>query len=380
MTEDEIKSKAEELQKTLFELKKRSDSVLSTYRDSPTYTITDSKGSVKDYKYFLYPFKNFSDTKPADEQFIAKHLADFIDKTVDYLVTFEADGIGITKLISVITGIPMLVCKPFHYHQPVFSFQQKTGYFERTMHCPKLIAGKRIAIVDCIVSTGGTVKGFLEALDKEDMVTEVEGVYAVVNKTNYQEPNIFGTLKYRSLFNVIVEDDGRVTSAISDNFREAFWKEINTSIMNFARLLATQSDLSRNDFKVGSVLMDDVTFEILGWGCKGPRMHAEDNAIQMAKRNFPLQNRIIVIYTTLEPCVYRNIEGMKPCSNIISEIPEIHWVVIDQKDDEDPKNFHYGIEALKKASKYVVCFESHPSIALNYSPELSAQKEFTGEV
>ncbi len=379
MTEDQIKVEEGKLQAILSELKKRSDSVLLSYRDSSTYTISDSKGSIKDYKYFLYPFKNFSDAKPQDEQFIAKHLAEFIDKTVDYLVTFEADGIGITKLISVLTGIPMLVCKPFHYNQAVFSFQQKTGYFERTMYCPKLIAGKRIAIIDCIVSTGGTVKGLLDSLEKENIGTEVEGIYAVVNKTNYQEPNIFGTVKYHSLFNVIIEDNGKVTSAISDNFREAYWTEVNWKIMNFALLLAEQSDMSRNDFKVGAVLIDDVTLEILGWGYKGPSVHAEGNAIAMAKKNFSFENRIIVVYTTLEPCVYRNIEGMKSCSELIAEIPEIHWVVINQKDEVDPKNFHYGIEALEKAKKYVVCFESHPSIALNYTPELSLQKTFAGE-
>ena len=373
-----IENKAKELQKKLHAIKERADSVLKAYRDSSTYTISDSKGSVKDYKYFLYPFKNFSDTNPKDEEFIAKSLAHFINKDVDYLVTFEADGIGITKLISVLTGIPMLVCKPFHYNQQVISFSQKTGYFDRLMYCPQLIKGKKIAIVDCIVSTGGTVQGLLKSISELDEKVEVEGIYAVVNKTNYQSgEDLFDGLKYKYLFNVKIDDEGKVVSAISDNFRDSYWTEVNSNIMNFTRDLAKLSDLSRNDFLVGATLVDDVTLDVLGWGCKGPQKHAEANAIEMAKSRGSISDRVLVMYTTLEPCVYRNIAGMTSCSSLILEIPEIKWVVIDQRDDLDPKNFHEGIEALKNGGRYVVCFEDHPSIALNYDPSLSKQVAFS---
>jgi adenine phosphoribosyltransferase len=380
MTHEENSLAAAKLQERLFSIKQRADSVLKTYNDSPTYAINDSKGSVKGYKYFLYPFKNFSATDPRDEKFIAEHLAVFIKKDVDFLITFEADGIGITKLISVATGIPMLVCKPFHYNQPVIPFQQRTGYFERTMYCPEIIEGKRIAIVDCIVSTGGTIQGILEAFKKQKIDVDVRGIYAVVNKTNYQmNTDLFGGLEYRYLFNVVVNDEDKVVSAISDDFRDAFWREVNTDIMKFARDLAKQSDKSRNDFEVGAVLIDGVSFEILGWGFKGAARHAEDNALIMARENYSLKGRLINLYTTLEPCVYRNIEGMKPCSLLIEETPEIRWVVIDQRDAEDDKNHHEGIAALKKADKFVVCFEDHPSVALNPSPILAKQTKFSGE-
>lgn len=374
-----VEEKLEELQSKLYEIKKRADSVIESYNNSPTYTITESEGSVDNYKYFLYPYKNFGRSLPKDEEFVAKHLAHFIDPTVDYLVTFEADGIGITKLISVITDIPMLVCKTFHYNQPVFKFTQKTGYFERDMYCPKLVEGKKIAIVDCMVSTGGTVSGLVGAINDQKINTDIKGIYTVVNKTNYQEsPDLFGTILYKYLFNVVVNEHDKVESVISDNFRDAYWTYVNSNIMEFIRDLSTLSDISRNDFTVGAVVVDDETLEVLGYGWTGSTKHAEDNAITMAKKNHDLTGRILVVYTTLEPCIYRTVEGEESCSSMISKIPEIKWIVIDRRDDKDDKNFHEGIKQLSDTGKYVVCFEDHPSIALNYDPSLSERTTFAG--
>lgn len=368
------------LQSRLYEIKDRADSVLNSYNKSPTYVISDSKGSVKNYEYFVYPYKNFNNSLPKDEEFVAKHLGHFIPSDVDYLVTMEADGIGTTKLISTQKDIPMLVCKPFHYNQPVFKFIQKTGYFEREMYCPKLIEGKKIAIVDCMVSTGGTVSGLLTAIKEQNINTTIEGIYAVVNKTNYQTGNdLFGGYPYKFLFNVLINKDHEVESAVSDNFRDSYWTYVNFQIMEFVRNVSAISDTSRNDYKVGSVLVDDVTLEILGFGYTEKIKHAEVNAIAMAQRNHSLKGRVLVLYTSLEPCVYRSVEGEESCSSIISKIPEIKWIVIDKRDEKNAKNFHEGIKQLSNTGgKYVVCLEDHPSIALNYDPSLSDQITFSG--
>jgi adenine phosphoribosyltransferase len=368
----------EKLQMTMNLTKERADSVLRAYVNSETYIIDNSEGSIKNYHYFLYPFKNFSDSDPRDEEFIAKHLSLSLDKNIDYIITFDSDGIGISKLISVILNIPMLVCKPFHYNQAVFSLKQRTGYFEREMFCPRLINGKKIVILDCMVSTGGTVKGFVEALRLNKIDVKVVGIYTVVNKTNYHSDaeNMFGKIPYKFLFNVLIKEDGSVNSSISDLFREIFWKKINAEIINTSKRIAKNSDQSRNKFKVGAIIIDNETFEILGWGNKGKYVHAEEAALEMAKKNGDLSGKDLTLYTNLEPCSYRNMKNRIPCSRLIEEESSIKWVVVGNRDKRDKKNFGLGLKRLVEAGKYVVCLEDHPSIPINFSGRLSERRSF----
>lgn len=196
-------------------MKNKFHNIMETYILSPTYIINSNNGSITNYKYFLYPFKNFTYTDPKDEVLLAESLSKFIPKDIDFLVTFEADGIGITKLISIIMNVPMIVCKPFHYNQKVFSFIQKTGYFSRKMYCPSLIEGKKIAIIDCIVSTGGTIKGFLSGLNNNFPDTEVAGIYSVVNKKDFNFKKNFAPIDFKYLFDISINETGKVQASLS---------------------------------------------------------------------------------------------------------------------------------------------------------------------
>lgn len=376
-----INKSIQHLQKTIDKIKIQSESVINAYTQSDTYVIKNSKGSVNNYKYFVYPYKNFSETNPQDEQFIAHHLSSMISQDIDYLVTFEADGIGIGKLVSVKIDKPLIVCKPFHYNQKVFSFIQKTGYFERIMYCPSLIQGKKIAIIDCMVSTGGTIKGFLESLTQHEQLTNVEGIYAVVNKSNYQKKgiDIFKDKKYNYLFDVMINENEEIDARISEMFRETFWKEINMKIMNMSKKLAKKSDLSRNNFEVGAMVMDNQNFKILGWGNKTKTSHAEFNAIKMAKK-YDLKGLDLTLYSTLEPCVKRKLKNMPSCCSLIGKMDEIQWVVIGKRDMYDEENFNRGIEYLIQHKKHIVCFDYSLSIPINYHKELSKRKYFSDKI
>lgn len=187
--------------------------IQSIFTNSRLHTIKDSNGSISNYHYFTYPFKGFDIHKPAYEVFIANCLSKMLDNKIDLLVTFESDGIGITKLVSSITDVPMLVCKPFHYNRECIKFTQLSGYHKRLLYLPKkLIDDKRIAILDVIVSTGGTINNFLEALVEQTTDVNVTGIYSVVHKHNYNDYRInpeqlFGKLDYKFLFELEIDSN-----------------------------------------------------------------------------------------------------------------------------------------------------------------------------
>lgn len=363
------------IQEEISQIRMRADSVVEEYHNSPVYTIKNSTGSVKNYKYFIYPYKNFTESNIQNEAFIAKYMSLLIPKNIDYLVTFEADGIGIGKLISYLLNKPLIVCKPFHYHQKVISFSQKTGYFERKMYCPAIVKGKKVAIIDCMTSTGGTIKGLIKKLNRSK--TKTLGVYVVVNKTNYHhEKNPFGKIPYKYLFDVEVIKK-KVETKVSDIFRELFWEEINIKLMEITSKISKKSNKERNNFEVGAMVMDSDTFEILGWGKKTKYYHAEVNAIRMANRKHNITGRTLTLYTNLEPCVKRTLNGKPSCTELILNEPSIKWVVIREKDRLDKNNFNKGLKKLQKGGKYVILLETHPSRPLNYDEPLTKRKHFS---
>jgi len=363
------------IQKEIYSIRKRADNVVEEYLESPVYTIKNSKGSVKNYQYFIYPYKNFTESNIENEAFIAKYMASLIPKDVDYLVTFEADGIGIGKLISYFLNKPLIICKTFHYNQKVIPFNQKTGYFERKMYCPAIVKGKKVAIIDCMVSTGGTIKGLIKELNKTK--TKVAGVYVVVNKTNYhKEANPFKNINYQYLFDVEVVSK-KVKTSVSDTFRETFWEEINIKLMEITNKISKQSNKERNNLEVGAIVMDSDNFEILGWGKKSKYSHAEANAIKMAKKKYNLDGRTLTLYTTLEPCIKRSLGNKPSGTELILKEPSIKWIVIKEKDRFDKNNFNKGLKKLQVDGKYVILLKAHPSRPLNYNDLLTRREHFS---
>lgn len=197
--------------------------IKAIFTDSKLYTVKNSSGSIPDYQYFVYPFKGFNIYEPKYEVSIANCLARMLDGKIDLLITFESDGIGITKLVSSFTNIPMLICKPFHYNYECLKFVQLSGYNKRLLYLPrKLMEHKRIAIIDVIVSTGGTINSFLNALKNQGVDTEVSGIYSVVHKHNYNGYRInskqfFGKYNYKFILELEIfpKDKGKLRTKVS---------------------------------------------------------------------------------------------------------------------------------------------------------------------
>ena len=161
------------------------------------------------YEYFVYPYKGITPINNKDIKYLAKVVASKISKDVDIIFTFETDGIFTALPVAMLLGKPLVVARSFDYKmEKYFYFTQKTGYHKRKLFFyfnPSKI--KKIAIIDCVLSTGGTIKAAMNLFKKLNI--EVDGIYVIVNKINYSDAKFINQIKNRlfCLFNVEIKNN-----------------------------------------------------------------------------------------------------------------------------------------------------------------------------
>ena len=159
-----------------------------------------------DYEYFVHPV---SDGVPMLRPELLREIvikiirkADLED--VDKIVTPAAMGIHISTAVSLMTDIPLVVIRKRQYgldgEVPLF---QETGYSESEMYINDVEQGDRVLVLDDVLSTGGTMKAILDAL--EHIGAEVIDVVAVIKKAGPNELDDAG-YSVKTLINVTVED------------------------------------------------------------------------------------------------------------------------------------------------------------------------------
>ena len=159
-----------------------------------------------DYQYFVHPI---SDGVPMLEPELLREIVIKIIRKaelddVDKIVTPAAMGIHISTAVSLMTDIPLVVIRKREYGlDGEVSLAKQTGYSESEMFINDVEAGDRVLVLDDVLSTGGTMKGILDALS--DIGAEIIDVVAVIKKTG---PNELDDTDYRvkTLINVTVED------------------------------------------------------------------------------------------------------------------------------------------------------------------------------
>ncbi|MDR5672111.1 hypoxanthine/guanine phosphoribosyltransferase [Halalkaliarchaeum sp. AArc-GB] len=159
-----------------------------------------------DYQYFVHPI---SDGVPMLEPELLREIVIKIIRKaeledVDKIVTPAAMGIHISTAVSLMTDIPLVVIRKREYGlDGEVSLAKRTGYSESEMFINDVEAGDRVLVLDDVLSTGGTMKGILDALS--DIGAEIIDVVAVIKKTG---PNELDDTDYRvkTLINVTVED------------------------------------------------------------------------------------------------------------------------------------------------------------------------------
>lgn len=142
-------------------------------RDCP---VVDRDG----YGYFVNPM---ADGIPRVDAELLSEVVDGIvevaDLDCDVILAPEAMGLPIAAALTLRTGIPYLAIRKRRYGLPdEISFGQRTGYSRSEMHVGTLRPGERVAIVDDVVDTGGTVRAAVAALRRAGVeVTEVVAVF-----------------------------------------------------------------------------------------------------------------------------------------------------------------------------------------------------------
>ncbi|MCA9836629.1 MAG: adenine phosphoribosyltransferase [Trueperaceae bacterium] len=109
-------------------------------------------------------------TEAAADALVAK-----MPKDIDTLVTPEVKAVPLAHAISVRTGIPYIVARKTE--KPYMVAAHKKEVLSITTGKPQLLVidgadlpklkGKRLGIVDDVVSTGGTLKSLLELLEQD---------------------------------------------------------------------------------------------------------------------------------------------------------------------------------------------------------------------
>jgi len=140
--------------------------------------------SINSYRYFVFPLKGLS---PIDTNLL-KEVVELMKKDLsvgDYKIfTFMVDGMIVALPLALAVEKPLVITRDFHYNMPhIRSFNQKTNYYERKMYFGGLEKYNKVEIVDCIVSSGGTILNAINEIEK--IGCDILGVHTVIDKVDY---------------------------------------------------------------------------------------------------------------------------------------------------------------------------------------------------
>lgn len=162
------------------------------------------------YKYFVNPV---SDGIPSVDKALLDEIIEGVievsELRCDLILAPEAMGVPIATGLTIRTGIPFAVIRKRSYGlEGEIRLDQSTGYSRSPMYINGVRPGDRVVLVDDVMSTGGTAKAIVEALEKNGVtVTEVSVVF---NKSKdlaaiSEELGV----PVRRLIDVGVSEDGR---------------------------------------------------------------------------------------------------------------------------------------------------------------------------
>ncbi|MBL6734189.1 MAG: purine phosphoribosyltransferase family protein [Candidatus Poseidonia sp.] len=136
-----------------------------------------------DYPYFIHPITDGVPRMHPDVlTAITKLVVDRVNwEGVDLLLGIEAMGLPLTAPLSMATGIPLVIARKRSYGlEGEVEIDQSTGYSKGAMYLNNLKEGERIAILDDVLSTGGTLEAVIEGVRRAK--AEVTDIVAVVEK------------------------------------------------------------------------------------------------------------------------------------------------------------------------------------------------------
>ena len=133
------------------------------------------------YPYFVNPVSDGIPRMSADLlREVVDGIVDIADLDCDVVLAPEAMGVPLATGITLRTGIPYAVIRKRRYGLPgEIALDQHTGYSKSPMYINGISPGERVAVVDDVVSTGGTLRATVGALRAAGaVVTEVIAVFS----------------------------------------------------------------------------------------------------------------------------------------------------------------------------------------------------------
>lgn len=135
-----------------------------------------------DYPYFIHPITDgVPRMDPEVLKAITKLVVDRVDwNKIDIILGIEAMGLPLTAPLSMATGLPLIIARKRSYGlEGEVEIDQSTGYSKGAMYLNDLKKGERIAILDDVLSTGGTLEAVIEGVRRAgaqvtDVITVVE--------------------------------------------------------------------------------------------------------------------------------------------------------------------------------------------------------------
>ena len=136
-----------------------------------------------EYPYFIHPITDgVPRLNPNVLEAITDLAVDSIEwNNVDLILGIEAMGLPLVAPVSIKTKIPMVVARKRQYElEGEITIDQATGYSKGSMYLNDLKEGERVAIIDDVLSTGGTIKSVIDGVINSG--AKVTNVLIVVEK------------------------------------------------------------------------------------------------------------------------------------------------------------------------------------------------------
>ena len=126
-----------------------------------------------EYPYFIHPL---TDGVPRLAPALLRDALDLITDTVDWdqvdiIIGIEAMGLPFGTALALEQDRPLVVARKRSYGlEGEITVDQSTGYSKGSIHLNDIQPGERVLIVDDVISTGGTLRAVLQAIEDADAI------------------------------------------------------------------------------------------------------------------------------------------------------------------------------------------------------------------
>ncbi len=162
-----------------------------------------------EYPYFIHPI---TDGVPRLEPNVLDAIIELSFRlinweNIDLILGIEAMGLPLVAPLSMRTNIPMVIARKRQYELGgEIEVNQETGYSKGSLFLNDIRPGEKIAIIDDVISTGGTIRSVIEGVKRTGAL--IESIVVVVEKGVGMKmlQNDYPNIKFDSL--VKLEMDG----------------------------------------------------------------------------------------------------------------------------------------------------------------------------